>query len=136
MNFGLSPMRAVWAAVLLAAAMLAFAPSGAEAHAGHSHARAATSVQQPSLASVAVVAKATQNLTAAPSVPSPLSADADCDGKGCCASGPCTGCHGVVLTTLPVTLPPTFSTLLVAQDTQPRGSPDVGRLRRPPKSFA
>jgi len=129
-------MRIVWAVALFAAA-LAFAPTAAEAHAGHSHAQTAAPAHQPAQPAdvVAVAAKVTQSLTAAPSNTSPSSTDAGCDGQGCCSSGPCTG-HGFVLTTLPVTLPPVLSTPLVVQDVLPHGSPDVGRLRRPPKSFA
>ncbi len=142
-------MRVVWGVALLAAAMLAVAPSAADAHPGHSHARPAKAAQQapkaakPTVAPVAkakaqqVAVKAQQVLSqAADTQPSPAANDTGCDGKGCCTSGPCTSCHGFVLSTVPVALPPLSSTLLAAQDALPRGSANKDRLRRPPKSFA
>lgn len=142
-------MRIVWGVALLAAALLALAPSAADAHPGHSHARPAKAAQQaappaePTVAPVAqaqalpVVAKAQQVLSQAADAPqSPAAGEAGCDGKGCCTSGPCTNCLGFVLAALPLALPPLSSTLLTAQDALPRGSTSKDRLRRPPKSFA
>jgi hypothetical protein len=138
-------MQAIWAVVLLAGAMLALAPSSASAHAGHSHSAVAaqqahaTKAPVGVLQSTAMAAKpvtATQSLSAAVLPAAPSGDHPECDGPGCCASGHCTGCHGFVLTSVVFTAPSPFSTLVVLPDAPPHGGADVGRLRRPPKSFA
>jgi hypothetical protein len=111
-------------------ATIALAPSIAAAHAGHVHA-------QPVHQTTAMSSQPAQlEVTASAALPSEQSDDADCADRGCCASGPCTGCHGFVLTSLPVYLPSLHSTSLASSDADPRPSPHDGRLRRPPKSFA
>jgi len=142
MGLGRFSMRALWIAVLLAGAVLALAPSSALAHAGHSHSRSTVTAHHKH-APTAVVVKAevgarlpaTKSVSVAvlPATP----ADAiDCDGQGCCTSGPCTGYHGFVLTTTALETPSLLSTLLVATEALPPGSADLDKLRRPPKSFA
>jgi hypothetical protein len=146
MGLGRFPLRVIWAAVLLAGAVLALAPSSALAHAGHSHSHAIVAVQPAHAVKVvaAPAAKAgvarrslteTQTVSV-PSLPKAPANQTDCDGQGCCTSGPCTGYHGFVLATTAITLPSSHSTLLVTPETLPPGGADVGRLRRPPKSFA
>ncbi len=140
MTFGLPSMRIAGIVALMAAAMLAFAPSAADAHPGHSHART-TALAQPVADAVADPAasqpvKIQQVLSEFPGQPMPVSGDAGCDGNGCCTNGPCTGCHGFVLTSVLFELPPPSRALISAQDAQPPGGADVVRLRRPPRSFA
>jgi hypothetical protein len=115
------------------AAVLALAPWPAKAHAGHNHSH--VTPQQTSKPDVAKQAPAFQELWAA--AVSQTSPEAnDCSDRGCCDSGPCTGCHGFVLVAVPDTMPPLVSRLLLIGGSPPHLSPQVYRLRRPPKSFA
>ena len=125
--------RILGAAVVLAALWLA--PSSASAHAGHVHAQPAVPAAHVTVAPSSKAAVPLE-VTAAAELPSAPSGDADCGDRGCCSSGPCTGCHGFVLTSLPVYLPSLHSSSLAGSDADPRPSPHDGRLRRPPKSFA
>ena len=147
MILGRFPVRAVWAAMLLVGAVLAFAPSSAQAHAGHSHSRQVATTQPAPAAQPVEIAKSksaaarsdrvfSENLTAAPLSASPGTDVPDCPGQGCCHSGPCTGCHGFVLAAETFMTPSLFSTLIVASEPPPPGSADSDRLRRPPRSFA
>jgi hypothetical protein len=135
-------MQIVWA--LFVGAMLAFAPSSAQAHAGHSHSHpGATAHHEPapkvaSAAKVSAVSKplfSTQSVSVA-SQPAAPADHPDCDGQGCCTSGPCTGYHGFVLTSTTLATPSLFSTMIVAPDALPSGGAYSARLRRPPKFFA
>jgi hypothetical protein len=136
MNFRLGQhgVLSAIAAMAFAAAMLSLAPSAAQAHAGHFHSHPTTTEQsEPDTAAstqVPIVRELTESRRAGNSPD-----DRECAGRGCCASGPCTGCHGVVLTTVPDAMPPMLSTLLVIGRALPRAGPDIGRLRRPPKTF-
>lgn len=114
-------------------AVLWLAPSAASAHMGHAHAPAAPAIQE-TIAPASQILQA-EELTAASTVPSMPSDDADCNGRGCCSNGPCTGCLGFLPVTLPITGPLLSSSSLVIGDAPPRASPHNGRLRRPPKSF-
>ena len=115
------------------AVLFALAPSPAKAHAGHSHSHA--TAQQTSKPDAAKQAPASQELWAA--AVSQTSPEAnDCSGRGCCDSGPCTGCHGFVPVAVPDTMPPLVSRLLIIGGAPPHLSPQVYLLRRPPKSFA
>jgi hypothetical protein len=135
------PVRAIWA-VLLFSAVLMLAPSFAQAHAGHSHSRSTVAVHHvhaPSAAEKASLGSRSLTETQSVSAASQQTAPAhhqECDGQGCCTSGPCTGYHGFVLTTTAFAMPSMFSTLLVAPEALPPGGAYLGRLRRPPKSFA
>src|SRR5688572_21579604 len=96
--------RILGALAVLAA--LSLAPSVASAHAGHAHPQAAAAATDWT---VAPVSKAVAEVTATPAS-SPVPSDAaSCAGSGCCSSGPCTGCHGFVLTPVPVPMPPVRS---------------------------
>lgn len=146
MVFGFLPSRVIWAAALMVAAMLALVPSPASAHAGHSHAghshagqpqaRAATVHQQTPPATAAVKGKSVQMVSAAVTLPVPSDEATRCDGVGCCASGPCTGCHGAMLAAAPFQPPARAPGLIPARDVRPPGGADVDRLKRPPKFFA
>jgi len=126
----LKPQLARILGAMAVLAAIALSPSIASAHAGHVHA-------QPPHQTTALSSKSTPlEVTASASLPSEQSDDADCAGRGCCSSGPCTGCHGFVLTSLPIYLPSLHSTSLASGDADPRPSIHDGRLRRPPKSFA
>jgi hypothetical protein len=136
-------MQIVWA--LFVGALLAFAPSSAQAHAGHAPARHATAAQSHVVKHAAVkktdskvtatkTIKFSQSVSAAPPSASPGADGSDCTGQGCCASG--AGCHWFVLTTMSLTTPPSFCSLVAATEPLPPGSAVPFRLRRPPKSFA
>jgi hypothetical protein len=133
--------RILGAAAVLAA--LSFAPSIASAHPGHAHPQAAaqpTPAAQPAAAAqqaTAPVSKLvrTERVAALGKPPAP-SGGASCGGFGCCSSGPCTGCHGIVLTSMPVPMPPLVSASLAGGSGRADSSPHDGRLRRPPKPFA
>jgi hypothetical protein len=112
------------------AMLFVLAPSAAKAHAGHSHSHA--TAQQASKPDV--VKQTSQELKAAPVSQTSPEAN-DCSDRGCCDSGPCTGCHGFVLVAVPHPMPPLLSRLLVTGGAPPHLSPQIYRLRRPPKSF-
>jgi hypothetical protein len=116
------------------AAVLAFAPTAAKAHAGHSHSHATVQHQAPK-PEVAKQAPAPQELKARAATQISQKAN-DCSDRGCCDSGSCAGCHGFVLVAVPDTTPPLLSRLLVAGSAPPHLSAQIYRLRRPPKSFA
>jgi hypothetical protein len=126
-------VRILGAAAMLAALSLAL--SSASAHAGHVHAQPAGPAGHETIAPSSKAAVPLE-VTATAALPSAPSSDVDCGDRGCCSSGPCTGCHGFVLTSLPVYLPSLHSSSLARSDAAPRPSPHDGRLRRPPKSFA
>ena len=120
--------RVLGAAAVLAA--LSLAPSIASAHAGHAHPPAAAAQPADAPVSKSLHVEA----AAAPAMPSAPSDDVSCGGFGCCSSGPCTGCHGMVLTSMPVPMPPFVSASLTGGSGRSDASPRDGRLRRPPKS--
>jgi hypothetical protein len=132
--------RILGAAAVLAA--LSFAPSIASAHPGHAHPPAAVqpvpAIQSDATVQQAVVpvSKLVRAELATPAKQSAPSDGLNCSGFGCCSSGPCTGCHGLLLISLPVPVPPLVSASLVGGSARPDPSPHDGRLRRPPKSFA
>jgi len=125
-----------FARILGAAAVLAgllLAPSLASAHAGHAHPRPAVSAIHEA---TAPASKALVEVKAAPASPSmPSDDDASCGDRGCCSNGPCTGCHGFVLTSVTVPTPSLLSSSLANREAPPGSNPRDGRLRRPPKSF-
>lgn len=118
---------------------LSLAPQAASAHEGHSHAPHAGMALQSSVPAAQqhdaeIVRKPVlQDLTEArPAAPC---ADDACNGRGCCSSGPCTGCHGFLVVPVPATLPPTLSSIVRPGDPPPHLDGETTRLRRPPKSF-
>jgi hypothetical protein len=134
MTFRLQHLQAfkAIAAAAFVALLFVLAPSAAKAHAGHSHSHA--TAQQASKPEAVKRVQASQELKAAPvSQTSPETND--CSDRGCCDSGPCTGCHGFVLVAVPHPMPPLLSRLLVTGGAPPHLSPQIYRLRRPPKSF-
>jgi hypothetical protein len=115
-------------------AMLSLAPQAARAHAGHSHAHAAAAVTQLAVPAAQAEQKVVQQeLTEA--VPAAPSADDTCNGRGCCSSGPCTGCHGFLIVPVPAAMPPTLSSIVRLNDPPPYLGAGGTKLRRPPKSF-
>src|SRR5262245_31266187 len=127
MALSLALARVLGAAVVLAAFSLASSP--ASAHAGQHHAVVA---QPASVETSAGVAPA--ELSAAPALPAAPSGGFTCDGYGCCASGPCTGCHGFVVTSVIMPIPPLAASSVARSGAPPPSDPRDGRLRRPPKS--
>ncbi len=124
----------VIAATAFTALLLVLAPNAAKAHAGHNHSHAAVA-QHTSKPEAAKQAPAPQELKAAAATQTSQKAN-DCSDRGCCDSGPCTGCHGFVLVAVPDTMPPLVSRLVIIGGSPPHLSPQIYRLRRPPKSFA
>lgn len=124
----LSFTRILGALAVLAA--LSLAPSLALAHPGHAHRDAAASAQKAPAAKAAPAELRTASVL--PAVPAD---DAGCNGYGCCASGPCTGCHGFVLTLVIDPIPPATVSLVLDGGAPPGRHYRDGRLRRPPKSF-
>jgi hypothetical protein len=126
--------RVLGAMAVLAA--LSLAPQAANAHAGHSHGHhssAAIAATQPAVPAVDAKAVHAQELTEAD--PAAPSAEDACGGRVCCSSGPCTGCHGLVITPVPATVPPTQTSIVRPDDPPAHLGAETTRLRRPPKSF-
>lgn len=120
--------RILGALAVLAA--LSLAPTFALAHAGHAHKDTAASSQK-----VPAAKAAPAELRTAWVLPAAPADDMSCGGYGCCSSGPCTGCHGLVLASVIEPIPPAAISLVLDGGAPPGPDHRDGRLRRPPKSF-
>jgi hypothetical protein len=119
------------AAIVLMA--ISLVPSVTSAHVGHAHPQAVPAARAKHEATVKTVPQA--HVTAWSALPTVPPEDASCGGLGCCSNGPCSGCHGGLLTVVPIAAPPFLGATLSAGDARAGPLPRNGRLLRPPKSF-